>query len=453
MPHIVVSSVQTIVRRLDKFDPNRFDLVIVDEAHHAIAETYRKILDHFNAKVLGVTATPDRGDKKALGQVFEDVAYRYDVGDAISDGWLVPIEQRFVEIEGLDVSKCRTTAGDLNAKDLTSAVTDFKVMEQMAQRTIALAGDRPSLFFAVTVAHAHAIAEVLQSNTKHLVRALDGKTDKDERREVVQAFRDGEVRYLVNCALFTEGFDAPSTALVAMGRLTKSRSLYEQMIGRGTRTLDGTLEGLNSVVPDVRRAKIHSSGKENLLVLDFVGNSGKHSLISMIDVLGGDASPPEKSIAKKLLESGEVTSVEEAISLAREELAKQSIKYTRERAKKDYKTVIVDPFIALGAGPRGEDMLGRPASERQQAMLSKCGINPAGLDKTQARKLISQVVRRRSQNLGTYKQVNRLMKKGLDGSIATNLSFQNASELITRLAANNWRAPVDWSVWVKGLRK
>jgi len=447
-PPVVVSSVQTMVRRLDKFPADHFDLVVVDEAHHAAAKTYTTILDHYNAKVLGVTATPDRGDKKALGQVFEDVAFRYDIRDAIDDGWLVPIRQQFVQAKDLNLTRCRTTAGDLNAGDLEAAMTEMKVLEQVAGPTVDLAGERPVLLFTVTVAHAHALAEVIRGHTKQEVRALDGTTHRDERRETVEAFRNGEVRYLINCALFTEGFDAPATAVVGMARPTKSRGLYEQMIGRGTRTLDGTLDGLNGASGEVRRAAIEKSAKSNLLVLDFVGNSGKHSLVSMLDVLGGEASAPEKSIAKGMLESGEVEDVAEAIRRARAQIDAMELASVRKKARRNYQTVQVDPFTALGIGPRGEDMLGRDASDKQRQMLERAGINPAGLDSAQASKLIASLISRRSANLATYKQVNRLIKGGLERDQASGLTFTNASALITKLAANRWKAPSSWDSWV-----
>lgn len=443
-PSVVVSSVQTMVRRLDKFPADHFHLLVIDEAHHAPATTYRKIIDHFDAKVLGVTATPDRGDKKALGQVFEDVAFRYDIQNAISDGWLCPIRQQYVQAENLDLSRCRTTAGDLNSGDLEAAMSEMKVLEQIAGPTIDAAGDRPTLLFAVTVAHAHALAEVLRGHTKHDVRALDGTTDRDERREVVEAFRNGEIRYLVNCALFTEGFDAPSTALVAMARPTKSRSLYEQMIGRGTRTLDGTLDRLGDSVAEVRRAAIANSAKPDLLVLDFVGNSGKHNLVSMIDVLAGDASTPEKSIAKGLMEKGEVEDVAEAIRIARSQIEQMELDKLRRTARKNYRTVQVDPFMAFGIESRGEDMLGKEASAKQREVLERAGINPAGIDRTQASRLISSMIARRSGNLATFKQVNRLVKTGLDHKVASRLSFTQASGLITKLAENKWRKPGNW---------
>lgn len=448
-PQVVVASVQSLVRRLSRFAPDHFDLVVVDEAHHAIAETYRKILAHFDCKVLGVTATPDRGDKKGLRQVFEDVAFKLDIRDGINSGWLVPIRQEFVEAKDLDLSRCRTVAGDLNAGDLEAAMTEMKVLEQVAGPTVDRAGSRPTLLFTVTVAHAHALAEVLRGHTKGLVEALDGTTDRDKRREVVEAFKAGQIQYLVNCALFTEGFDAPNTACVSVARPTKSRALYEQIIGRGTRTLDGVLSGLDHVTADVRRSAILTSPKPDLLVLDFVGNSGKHSLVNTLDVLDGDDGSPEKSLAKGILERGETSDVLEALRRARAQIEEMELNRMRAAARKSYQTVQIDPFLAFGVGDRGSDMLGREPTERQREMLNRAGISPGNLDRAQCSRLISELMARREKDLGTYKQVNRLIKSGLQRDIASRLTFSQCSELMNRLVQNKWKAPPDWMPWVQ----
>ena len=452
LPSVVVASVQSMVRRLDKFPREHFNLVVIDEAHHAPAETYRKILDHFECKVLGVTATPDRGDKKALAQVFEDVAYKLDIRDAVDEGWLVPITQKFVQVDKLNLSRCRTTAGDLNAGDLEAAMTEMGVLEEVAGPTIEEAGSRPTLLFAVTVAHAHALAEVLRGHTSAGVAALDGSTDKDERRRIVDAFKAGDIQFLVNCALFTEGFDAPPTACVAMARPTKSRNLYEQMIGRGTRTLDGVLDGLGDMTAEVRRHAIAQSRKPDLKVLDFVGNSGRHTLVNMLDVLGGDMSPPERKAAEDAMKEGDVNNVLDAIREAKRRISTLELEKIRQEARKNFKTIQVDPFVAMGVDRGAGDMLEREAPEAQKKVLQDAGINPDGLDRSHASRLIGEIKHRREAGLATYKQVNRLIRSGLDRETANKLSFQAASALMTKLVAAKWRPPEHWGPWLKAAR-
>ena len=149
---VVVSTIQTQCSggdgggRMGKFDPQRFGVLIIDEAHHATSQSYRRVIDYYRTnpalKVLGVTATPDRTDEEALGQVFQSVAFDYDVLDAINDGWLVPIEQQMVHVEGLDYSSIRTTAGDLNGGDLAAVLEAEKNLQQMASASLQIIGRR-----------------------------------------------------------------------------------------------------------------------------------------------------------------------------------------------------------------------------------------------------------------------------------------------------------------------
>src|SRR5512133_289536 len=152
---VIVSTIQTQCSggdgggRMSKFDPHRFGVLIIDEAHHATSPSYRRVIDYYRTnpalKVLGVTATPDRADEEALGQVFQSVAFDYEVLDAIHDGWLVPIEQQMVHVEGLDYSSIRTTAGDLNGGDLAAVLEAEKNLQQMASASLALIKQREAL--------------------------------------------------------------------------------------------------------------------------------------------------------------------------------------------------------------------------------------------------------------------------------------------------------------------
>lgn len=445
LPLVVVGSVQSMVRRLDRFGEDHFQLVVVDEAHHAPASTYRQILDHFTgAKILGVTATPDRGDKVALREVFEDVAMAYEIKDAIDDGWLVPVHQHMVQCDGLDFSKCRTTAGDLNQGDLDGVMRQMETLHAVAGPTVELAGDRPTLIFTVTVAHAHGLAEVLRGYTQHRVEALDGTSPKEQRREVVEAFKRGEIRYLCNCALFTEGFDAPAAACVAMARPTKSRAFYAQMLGRGTRPLTGVVDGMNAATHEVRRQAIATSGKPDLMVLDFVGNAGRHALVHAIDVLDGEATQPEVSIAQSLLDRGAVNDVLDALRMAREQLRAMELERMRAQARHSFRTMQVDPFMAFGCENR-EDSWEREATEKQLAVLERAGINCQGFDRAQCSTLIGAMIKRREDGLCTFKQANRLIKAGVDPKAVWTLTMEVASELITELARNRWRTPDSWA--------
>lgn len=383
-PKVVVSSVQTMSRenRRTRFQPDEFGLIVIDEAHHAVAQSYRSILDYFAAaKVLGVTATPQRADELALGQVFESVAWDYGIVPAVEDGWLVPVRQKVVVIDGLDFSGVRTTAGDLNEGDLEQILIEEKFVHQMAKPTIDLAGDRSALVFCVTVKHAKLMAEILNRYKPDCAIALSGETAKDERRYHVDRFKAGEIQILCNCALFLEGFDAPNTAIVVNGRPTKSPVLYTQVLGRGTRPLPGVVDGLETA--DARKAAIRGSSKPNMLSLDFVGNSGRHRIVTAADILGGKFGVPVRDYARKTLEEeGGEADIDYSLMRAEAELAlldeerERRIEAYRRReilARVEYRTEDVSPFDG-GAPDRRIDVADR-ATDGQVRYLIRLGVS------------------------------------------------------------------------------
>lgn len=302
---IVVGSVQTLMlpRRQQRFDPAEFSLVITDEAHHATGKSYQSVYRHFlpeggPQKHVGFTATPRRKDQQALGQVFETVAFQYGIESAVDDGYLVPVQQKVVRIEGADFSKLSRTAGDLNLAELEEIVTAEGTLYAMAKPTIEMAGTSPTIVFCASVKHAFLAAKALNSFGGGHAEFLAGEksyaqlgiaaVDKEQRRAMVRRFKEGGFQFLCLCQLGTEGFDAPATATVAMWRLTLSAALYEQMLGRGTRphpSVAGRLGQARSA--EARRQMIASSPKPFMQALDFKGNSGKHKIIDAADVLGG----------------------------------------------------------------------------------------------------------------------------------------------------------------------
>jgi superfamily II DNA or RNA helicase len=445
--HVVITSVQTMSRerRQSRFKPEEFGLVIIDEAHHAVATTYKKVLDYFgqnpNLKILGVTATPDRADEEALGQVFESVAYDYQIPNAVHDGWLVPIDQQFVYVEGLDLSACKTTAGDLNSGDLARIMEQEEMLHKVVAPTIELAGDRPTLVFASSVAHADRMAEIFNRHQGDSAVCLHGNTPTEDRRRHLERFKRGEFQYLCNCGLFLEGFDCPSIAVVAMARPTKSRALYAQCVGRGTRPLPGLIDGLNG--PEDRKRAILSSSKPSVLVLDFVGNSGKHKLVTTADILGGNYSDEVVSRAesevKKKGQQGKSADMLEEIKKAAQQIEEEAKRKRRQIiATAKFGTKNVNPFDVFDISPTREPgwFKGKRPTERMVAMLEKAGIADAAKKSFwECKQLIGEMVKRRERGLCSYKQAKILAKYGYDGS----QSFQEASGIIDRLAKNNWK--------------
>lgn len=205
---VVVSTVQTQNAggdgegRKARFDPDEFILVVVDEAHHATADSYRKVIDYYRQnpklKVLGVTATPDRHDEEALGQVFGSVAFEYGIVDAIADGFLTPIRQQVVSVSDLDLSQVRTTAGDLNGADLAKVLEFEKNLHGMVAPTLEIVGDRKTLIFAASVAQAERIAEIINRHKSGAAECIFGNTEKDRRRELLRQYATGMFQFLVN---------------------------------------------------------------------------------------------------------------------------------------------------------------------------------------------------------------------------------------------------------------
>lgn len=453
--HIVVSSIQTHVAggdgagRMGKFDPMDFSLLIIDEAHHATASSYRRIIDYYRTnpklKVLGVTATPDRVDEIALGQVFETVAYDYEILDAIHDGWLVPIDQQMVHVEDLDFSNVRSTAGDLNGADLAAIMEQEKNLQGVAGPTMEIIGDRRALVFTASVKHAETLSSIFNRHRAGMSAWVCGKTDKDERNKINADFDSGKIQILCNCGTHTEGYDSPGVEVVIMAKPTKSRSLYAQMIGRSTRPLPGIVDGPET--PDERREAIASSRKPSCLVVDFVGNSGKHKLVTTADILGGKAS--EEAIDRATMfarKTGKPVRMNVAID-EQEEILREEKRLAEEArknkivAKSTFSTKFIDPFDVLSIKPqkpRGWDS-DKVLTEKQNAFLRKFGVDPDGLEYAPAKQLIGEIMHRLDAKLCTLKQAKILKKYGYD----VNMSYDQAHATIDALAANGWRKPAN----------
>jgi superfamily II DNA or RNA helicase len=340
--NIIVGSVQTMrnMKRLEKFSRCPFGLIIIDEAHHATASSYRQILDNClewnpQCKVLGVTATPKRSDDAALGIVFDSLAYSMELQHAIEEGWLVDIQQEYVVVDGVDwsgigSSKNELGEADFNRGELEAILTQEEALHSMATPILDTTNKgEQALIFTAGVAHAHQLAAVLNRHREGCAFAVDGTTPKDQRAEIVQKFHAGEVQYLANFGVFTEGFDCPNVSRVIMGRPTKSPSLYIQMLGRGTRPLAGVVDGIDSA--DARRFAISLSAKPHMIVLDFVGNS-RHKAVSAVDALGGNYDVETKQLAEqRVKERGgdvldELKKAKAEIALLREEKRRQRIR-------------------------------------------------------------------------------------------------------------------------------
>jgi len=432
--------VDGVVRRMQRFDPHEFGLMIIDEAHHATAASYRRLFRYFdrNEKVrsAGFTATPDRTDEVALGNIFDSVAFEYGLLDAIDDGWLVPINQEFIHCKDLDFSHVRKTAGDLNIGDLEDVLIEEGPLHEMVEPTVEIAGDRPTLIFAASVAHARLMANIINRPElkPNSAICITGSTPTDERRDLLRRYKEGEFQFLVGCGVFLEGFDEPRIEIVAMARPTSSRSLFSQMVGRGTRPISPPMEE----TADERKATIADSRKPSLLVLDYVGNTGKHKLMSTADILGGEY---EDEVIQRATDRAKASPREEVDmrAILEAEQAKLIDEKKRERvvAKATYSRQSVDPFDLLDVAPLREPgwHKGRKPTKKMREMLAKAGVPNVGrMSFWDAKRLIGTMCERRENALCTYKQAKLLARYGED----TEVGFKEASRVIDQIAKRGW---------------
>ena len=421
---ITVGSVQSMQRekRLSQFSENYFNVIIIDEAHHCISDGYQKVLQHFpSAKVLGVTATPDRGDMRNLGEFFESLAYEYTLPKAIREGYLSPIKAMTIPLQ-LDLSGVSIQSGDFKAGDIATALDPY--LHQIADEMMKYCRDRKTIVFLPLVKTSQKFKEIL--NEKGF-KAAEVNGESKDRAEVLEAFDKGEYNVLCNSMLLTEGWDCPSVDCVIVLRPTKVRSLYSQMVGRGTRLCEG---------------------KSHLLLLDFLWHTERHELCHPADLIC-----EKKEVARKMtenlegtagcpmdLEEAERKASEDVIAEREESLAKQ-LQEMRTRKKKR-----VDP-LQFEMSIQAEDLSGyvpafgwemAPPSDKQKQELEKRGILPDEIDNAgKANLILDRLHKRQEEGLTTPKQIRCLEKYGFQ-HVGT-WTFEAGKNMIDRIAACGWR--------------
>lgn len=449
LPPIVVSTVQTHCAggdgggRMSKFDPQDFGLVVIDEAHHATSPTYRRCIDWYrqnsDCKVLGVTATPDRTDEEALGQVFDSVAYEYGVLDAINNGWLVPVEQQMVTVGSLDFSQVRTTAGDLNQGDLADVMEQERNLQGIAAPTVEICGERRAIVFATTVEQAERLAEIINRHRPGRAAWLCGKTDKDDRRRMLADFRAGRLQFVVNVGVLTEGFDDAGVEVVVMARPTKSRALYAQMAGRGTRPAEEIAGRLGDVPTAAERcAMIRASSKPRCLIVDFCGNAGRHKLCCTADILGGNIDDDVVAeVTRRVREGGKPVDMTEELAKVKAEVAERKRRDAATRAglkaRAEFLVTKIDPFDQWDITPaqeRGWDRRRKFTPKQSQILLERVGVDPEKIPYGQGKQLLDEYFRRLQSGMASLKQSALLRKRGF----SMPLRHDMASRMIGRMA-------------------
>ncbi len=424
---VVVGSVQSLQRpaRLEQFPADYFGTIIIDEAHHAITDGYQRVLEHFpEANVLGVTATPDRGDMRNLGEVFDSLAYEYKLTQAIREGYLCPILAQTIPLQ-LDISQVALSGGDFAVGGLGTALDPY--LEQIASEMQTACAGRKTVVFLPLIKTSRKFRDILNSKG---FRAAEVNGQSEDRTEILSDFSNGKYNVLCNSMLLTEGWDCPSVDCIVVLRPTKVRSLYSQMVGRGTRLSPET-------------------GKKDLLLLDFLWLTERHELCRPADIICENREVSRK-MTENLAQAGCPEDIEQAAEQAsadvvaqREEALAKQLAEMRRRKKK-----LVDP-LQYEMSIQAEDLTGYvpsfgwemgPPSEKQTAALEKFGILPDAVESAgKAQMLLDRLNKRRGAGLTTPKQIRCLEKYGFQ-HVGT-WQFSDAKYMIDRIAANGWRVP------------
>nr|DAZ28082.1 MAG TPA: Chromatin remodeling complex ATPase [Caudoviricetes sp.] len=420
---VVVGSVQSLQRpqRLEQFPHDYFGTIVIDEAHHAITDGYRRVLDWFHeAAVLGVTATPDRGDMRNLGEVFGSLAYEYKLTEAIRDGFLCRILAQTLPLK-LDISTVGMSGGDYAVGELGGALDPY--LDQIAAEMARYCKDRKTVVFLPLIKTSQKFRDILNA---HGFNAAEVNGQSADRAEVLADFEAGKYNVLCNSMLLTEGWDCPSVDCVVVLRPTKVRSLYSQMVGRGTRL---------------------SPGKKDLLLLDFLWLTDRHELCRPADLICEDRAVAQQmtdnlaaAACPEDIEDAAKQAGEDVVAQREEALAKQLAEQRRKRAR------LVDP-LQYEMSIQAEDLTGyvpafgwesSPPTAEQLTALEKLGIQPDGVDSAgKAGLLLDRLAKRRDEGLTTPKQIRCLERYGF--THVGTWSFDAAKNMIDRIAVAGWR--------------
>lgn len=427
---VVVASVQTLYqdKRLEAYAKDYFGTIIIDEAHHCMSSTYQKVLEYFSdAKVLGVTATPDRNDKRNLGHFFDSMAYEFGIRRAVDEKFLVRPAAQLIPLR-LDISEVAQSNGDFAAGELGTALDPY--LEEIADEMVSRCAGRKVMVFTPLVKTSVKFCEIL--NRKGF-KAFEINGESKDRKEKLVAFSSGEYNVAVNSMLLTEGFDEPAVDCIVVLRPTRSRSLYTQMIGRGLRL---------------------APNKEDCLILDFLWLTERHDLCHPASIIAKDEDMARMMTERILAEGakgednpvdllGVEAAVEEDIIREREEsLARQLSELRSNRAKfvdpLQYAFSIADESI-INYEPTFAWEKKKP-TQKQINLIQAWGLDVTGIDTVgKASALITALHTRKRQGLATPKQIRFLEGKGFK-QVGT-WKFDDANKMISAIADNRWFVP------------
>lgn len=289
---VIMASVATLGRkgtkRVETYNWEHVDKLVIDEAHHSPADSYKRVIDLVirpewtHKLLLGVTATPQRSDGKALAEIYEKVAYVYSIRQAIEDGWLVDIRGYRVRTD-IDLSGVEKSRGDFVQDQLAAAVNTPERNRRIVKAWQQLGEGRPTVAFCAGIEHAKALAEEFNRSGIFIAAAIWG--DDPDRAWKLDQHRAGNITVLCNCAVLTEGYDDWQIGCILLARPTQSQVLFTQMIGRGTRLQEGCGNLIEALKCRPRGFETFLP-KQDCIVIDVVDNSSKHSLVTLPTLMG-----------------------------------------------------------------------------------------------------------------------------------------------------------------------
>jgi superfamily II DNA or RNA helicase len=395
---VVIASVQTLYNRLDKIPVDSFELLIIDEAHHYVSPTYLECIRHFQPKLrTSWTATPKRLDGISLTNIAEEIVYQYKIEDGIRDGWLSELEAYQIKTQ-TDLSKIKKVAGDFNQGQLSEAVDSELRNNLIASKYKEYAKDVQALAYCVDIDHAYNLARVLRDNGINADTVVSDDSRCTDRTGIVERFKHGKIDVLTNVNILTEGFDYSDVGCILMARPTQSETLYIQCIGRGTRLKTQEFG--------------EKYGHQKCFILDFVDNSGKHSLVNSWELEKG------KPIEDRMFLPA---AHKEALIEQRE----KRIRTIEAQYGKDKKINLLElPEVRVWDSKKMRE----PATEKQLDWIKRMGVWMPDIEytKSMASELIS------SQPAQGW-QLQYLAQNGYDISIGATLGqFQRVKQSLER---------------------
>lgn len=420
---IVVASMSSMAQsnRLKRFKKDDFDIIIIDEAHHVLSKSYKKIFTHFNkSKVLGVTATPNRHDKKKLGTFFDSLAYEYTIKQAVDDHYLVPLKALTIPLK-IDISKVKVTKyGNYEEKQLGNTLEPY--LDKIAKNIDKYAKNRKTVIFVPLIKTAHKMVKIMNDNGFKAIE-VDGKSK--DRKDIIHDFENGKYNVIVNSMLLTEGWDCPSVDCVIVLRPTQSTTLYTQMIGRGVRPY---------------------KDKEDLLILDFLWQTYNHDLCRPTVLVGSNNETTKKMQEKLDKETGKEHDLGDLEKRTTSDINNQMIGMFKLMSNKQKQ--MINP-LTLGIMLQSEELMNyednfisdkKMPTQSQIDILISNGIDITAVQsRGEAAAIIKEILDRKDKGLCTINQLKTL--QGLGFETAHTWSFKTASKMIELLCKHNWKIP------------